>query len=147
MLALRYSKRCRDINKSIVTLFIIIILNLVFFTPVYASDKKQTQSITFASLKWIPFCYIDKQGNVEGLYIDLLKEIFETEMGFKLEYKILPWKRAQLEVMNGTADFLVTVATKERLEYAIKSEYPILQLYLYVYTYKGHPKLDVIKTI
>ena len=59
--------------------------------------------------------------------IDILKEIFENQMGYILEFKELPWKRAQKNVEKGAADLLVTVVTKERLEYAIKSDFPILQ--------------------
>lgn len=110
---------------------------------------EERQKIVFASNSWAPYVFIDEQGNTGGVYIEILRELFETELGMELVFTPLPWKRAQLAVKNGQADILVTVATPERLEYAVASELPVLEVYLQVYTSVGHPKrqqMDVIKS-
>ncbi|NNG01232.1 MAG: transporter substrate-binding domain-containing protein [Desulfobacteraceae bacterium] len=112
-----------------------------------ADEKDQTGKATYAFSGWEPFSYIDEQGEVKGLYIDILREIFDNDFGVPLGFHARPWKRAQLSVETGEADFLVTIATEERLGYAIKSEDPILELHLFVYTYKNHPKLGEINGI
>lgn len=111
-----------------------------------AFDSLPMEGITYATSPWKPFNYED-QGKCHGLYIDILKEIFEIELGIPLHCRMFPWKRAQASVESGKADFLVTVATGSRLAYAVKSRLPILELYLYVYTYKGHPKQEAMNTI
>lgn len=128
-------------------------INLVFLSfccctiPVMAAEKNNATIVSLAASSWAPYIYKDKNGKANGLYIDILTEIFETEMGLSLEYKELPWKRAQMNVKYGQADLLVTVPTKERLEYTVQSDLPVMELFLYVYTYTGHPKLSEINTI
>ncbi len=124
----------------------LLVCMLGFAHSLSAAENNKIGKISFASSEWQPFSYEDR-GERKGLYIDILKQVFEVELGGELHCQFSPWKRAQLKVKTGIADFLVTVPTDKRLEYAIKSEHPILQLYLYVYTYKDHPRLDAIQTI
>jgi ABC-type amino acid transport substrate-binding protein len=121
---------------------VVILICIACLIPAFARQK-----ITYSAGEWAPFSYNVPSGGVSGLYIDILREIFTNEMGIVLEADLLPWKRAQFEVKNGNSDFLVTVATKERLEYALKSRVPILELYLFAYTYAGHPRLEAINRI
>ncbi|THB74207.1 MAG: hypothetical protein D3926_22420 [Desulfobacteraceae bacterium] len=113
----------------------------------YANDNKQKRPIIYSTPEWAPFNYKNENGEPIGLYVEILKEIFEKEMDIGLDFQTVPWKRAQSNVKEGTADILVTVATQSRLEYALITEAPILELYLFAYTYKDHPKLDEINTI
>lgn len=83
----------------------------------------------------------------QGLFYEIFREVLEKEMGMKLQVDFKPWKRAQLMVASGKADFILTVATKERLTYAKKSDAPFYELYLKLYTWKGHPKLHEINQI
>lgn len=118
-------------------------------TSTLAEDKKFSQKIRYATSDWIPYCYINAEGEPVGLYVDILKAIFEEEMGIELEYRTFPWKRAQVKLETGEMDFTVTIATQSRLEYTIKTETPVLEQFLYVYTYKSHPKsraIDMIST-
>lgn len=112
---------------------------------VSASDPPPT--VTFVASDWVPFCQVDADGKPKGVYIDMLKEIFKNELGMHLEYKQMPWKRAQVFVANGKGDLLVTIATPERLEYTFQSELPLLEMYLQVFSYRDHPRLDEIHTI
>jgi len=108
---------------------------------------KARQKIVFAAGAWAPYAYMDKNGQAKGLYIDILTELFEKQLGMELVYQNVPWKRAQYNVQNGQADFLVTVPTESRLQYAVQSNLPVLEFYLKVYTYVNHPKLAQINNI
>lgn len=113
--------------------------------PVFADISQK--SISFASSNWPPVISIDETSNGQGLYSDILQEIFLTKLGLKVNYKELPWKRVQLEVERGTSDCFISVPTEDRLTYAVPSDAPFFLLYLHVYTYKGHPKLKEIENI
>lgn len=99
---------------------------------------------------WRPMCYTDDNGRASGLLPDIARIVMEEELGLTLEGYARPWKRAQKEVETGESDFLITVATKARREYALVSESVFYQLPLYIYTYRGHEKqtaIDAIKDV
>lgn len=66
------------------------------------------------------------------MYLDLMREIFEKKLGMTIVPHQLPWKRCQAKVRIGEADIMLTVATDERLEYALKSDQSFYELYLNV---------------
>jgi polar amino acid transport system substrate-binding protein len=123
---------------------LIVAIFLFFFSYGHASEKQQ---IIYSSSTWIPFTYLDDDDQPQGLYLDIVKEIFERHLDMEVVFEDVPWKRAQYYVAEGQADFLITVPTDERLQYATASELSILQLFLHVYTYKNHPQLEQIKNI
>lgn len=90
---------------------------------------------------------MDETGTPKGLYVELLDEIFTKQLGIEIEHQQLPWKRAQHNVELGKSDFLITVKSEKRLQYATASELPLLQLYLHVFTYRSHKKLAEIEKI
>lgn len=83
----------------------------------------------------------------KGLFIDILERVLVQELGMGLVLEPYPWKRAQKQVEDGNADFLISVPTRERLLYSIASDEPLLKMHLHVYTYAGHPQLDRIRKI
>ena len=105
------------------------------------------KAIVFTSPPWKPYIYQDENGAVQGVYIDILKAIFEEGLQLPVAYVDYPWKRAQKAVKDGQADLIITIATPDRLQYAVKSELPVLEMYLHVYTYRDHPRLAEISTI
>lgn len=127
--------------KKIITLFS---LSVLLSAAVSYGDTKQ---IRFAFHKWPPVVYLDDNGRPAGLYYDLLSEVLEKKLDMVIIPQQLPWKRCQTNVRDGESDFILTVATDERLDYAVKSELPFYELYLYVFTYSGHPKLPNIRSI
>lgn len=141
-----YSKK-KFLWKIIRCTSLIVLIFCCWLMPVIAAEKNDAKVITLTASSWVPYIYKDNNGNAKGLYIDILSEIFEKEMGLDLKYNELPWKRAQVNLKHGLADLLLTVPTKERLEYAVKSDLPVMELFLYVYTYKDHPRLNEINSI
>ena len=83
----------------------------------------------------------------KGIFIEITNEIFQKRMGMKIVYHVRPWARAQLEVKQGLSDIMITVPTKCRLEYSIKTDYPVLSFYNRIYTYKGNNRLKEINSI
>ena len=129
------------------TKIILVSFLLLFQNSVFAKEPTPlNQKISYSSISWIPMSY-EKKGIPQGLYIDILKEVLVKHLKKELKVKFYPWKRAQKEVKDGYADFLITVPTPSRLKYAVKSEKPFFLLYLYIYTYKNHPKIDEINKI
>ncbi len=102
--------------------------------------------ISYAFSDWAPMSYVEK-GKLRGLYSEILKLVLEQKMGFKLIPEAVPWKRAQLMVKRGKADLLLTIATPERLAYAIRSESPFYEMPLTLFTASTHPKLLEISKI
>jgi len=141
-----YFNKMLDWNKVQVICFFTLSLCCIT-AQVDAADKNSANVVSIAASSWPPYIYNDKNGSAKGLYIDILSEIFEKKMGLYLEYKELPWKRAQIHVQHGQADLLLTVSTEERLKYTESSRLPVFELYLYAYTYSGHPRIKEINSI
>lgn len=131
--------------------FLFIIAALFFIYPAISQSAQGNPStVTYAiGPPSIPLYELepDNENGWKGLFIEIVDEIFTKELGYKLVVEQYPWKRAQQNVKEGKADITVSVPTAERLEYAFKSDKPILKMYLNVYTYAGHPKLKEIKEI
>jgi polar amino acid transport system substrate-binding protein len=123
-------------------------LLLAFFVlfPINCEAQAPDKEIAFSYMEWRPIVYQD-QGTSKGLYIEILKELFEVELGLELSYRERPWKRAQIEVEEGKSDLLITIPTEKRRNYALITEQPIFPLYFGIYSYVGHPKLDQIGMI
>jgi polar amino acid transport system substrate-binding protein len=96
----------------------------------------------------LPLTYADSNSpsGQAGLLIDILDELFKQ---LKLPYAIqtYPWARAQAMVKTGEADFLITVPTEERLQYAQASEQPVYLLAMQIVALKDNPRLEEIKKI
>ena len=84
---------------------------------------------------------------LKGLYPEILDDILTKRMGLAWTGILLPWKRAQMEVQAGNADILITIPTEERRGYSLPSARPVLETYLYIYTYKDHPQIEAIRNI
>ena len=138
-------------------LFVIIGASLVYQSAVAENVTSKFSEITytFSEGDWFPIIYkkgknkgnLDSCEHYDGLFIEILNKIFKEKLELNLYCKVLPWKRAQTSVKMGKTDFLITVPTESRLDYSIKSNEPIFQLYMQVYTYKNHKLLDEIKKI
>lgn len=113
------------------------------------NSEERTLTYSFGSGDWYPIIYADEESEVgyRGLYKEVIDELFVNRLNCKIKYLVNPWKRAQQMVNNGEADFLITVATTERLKYSIKTDYPVFNLFMGLYTYKDHPRINEINKI
>jgi polar amino acid transport system substrate-binding protein len=131
--------------KEASVLFVFIFLLL--FAVVKTASAETNHQLVFTSAEWPPVIYLDEKGKMSGLYADLLHEVFIERLGLEFQYKQVPWRRAQREVKEGIADFLIAIPDTERLLYAVSSKSPFFKLYLNVYTYKNHPRIQEIQRI
>ncbi|WP_354624974.1 hypothetical protein [Psychromonas sp. MME2] len=86
----------------------------MLFLLSYAVCTSAQTSIEYATSdeNWFPFRYIKEGDNINrGIFPEMLTLLFEQELGLALNYKLLPWKRAQLEVEIGHSDFILTIPT------------------------------------
>ena len=124
--------------------FVLFVLAISPCPRLYAEGQDR---IVYASASWVPYAYVDKDGTARGVYVDILKAVFEDGLSIQVDYQEYPWKRAQALAKDGLVDIFITVATAERLQYMVKSKSPVLAMYLHVYTYAGHPQLAAIQEI
>lgn len=120
------------------------------FLPLAAQESSSDKPVITAALMQgnAPFNSADaaSASGQSGLFIEILDAIFKQ---LKLPYAVqtYPWARAQSLVQAGRADFLVTVPTPERLEYAQASSQPVFLMHMQVFALKEHPRLEEIKSI
>lgn len=127
-----------------------ILAAIFWYITTFQNVQAAVPSVTYAiGPPSIPLYELEPGNDLgwKGLFVEIVEEIFTRELGYRLIVEQYPWKRAQQNVKEGLADLTVSVPTAERLEYALKSDKPILKMYLNVYTYAGHPKLEEIRKI
>jgi len=132
------------------TFFLQFISLVLFLSISHPGAGAETREISYSVSGWKPMAYINETNEPKGLLVGIAREVMEKEMGLNLVVKVRPWKRAQKEVETGESDFLITVATKARKNYALVSENVFYSLPLYIYTYKNHEKrkeIDAIKSV
>lgn len=132
-------------------LLLFILAALIFICPtIHQNAQAASPTVTYAiGPPSVPVYEPDPKNEVgwKGLFIEIVEEIFAKELGYSLVVEQYPWKRAQQNVKEGIADITVSIPTADRLQYALMSEKPVLKMYLHVYTYTGHPKLEQIRKI
>jgi ABC-type amino acid transport substrate-binding protein len=119
----------------------------ILASGVTAATTDARKTIVFASPQWAPYVFQNGKGTTQGVYIDILNEIFAKNLQLPVTYIEYPWKRAQIAVKEGLADLIITVATPDRLQYAVRSDSPVLEMYLHVFTYTRNPRLSEIESI
>ena len=93
-----------------------------------------------------PFFATEANGQIEGFFHDIVTEAL-ARMDVKATWTPFPWPRCQEHVRTGEADAMVTVPTPERLYYAKTHTDPFYRKDLKVFTYKGHPRIEQIRSI
>ncbi|WP_168224655.1 substrate-binding periplasmic protein [Rhodoferax aquaticus] len=120
------------------------------WVPLAAQESNPPKPVVTVALMQgnAPFNYADaaSASGQSGLFIELLDAIFKQ---LKLPYEVqtYPWARAQSQVQAGRSDFMVTVPTPERLQYAEASAQAVFLMHMQVFTLKDHPRLEEIKSV
>lgn len=82
-----------------------------------------------------------KEGAVEGLGVDIAKEIFHR-LGHKITIKLYPWKRALEMVKTGQADVIIgPYISDERKKVLSFSQYPFYEDQFFFYQLISKPEL------
>jgi len=84
-----------------------------------------------------PACFEDKDGNIVGVNVEIVRELCKR-LKFKLDIKLVPWKRVLSLVEHGKVDAgMPLFKTPERMKYALYPSTPIHKVAMQVYT---HPQ-------
>ncbi len=81
-------------------------------------------------------------GNLRGLLVDTLEAVLHKRLGFACQHEGLPWPRAQAMVERGERDAICTIATPERLVYAIAASEPVITAPTCIYLHADHPRAN-----
>ncbi|MDE1460755.1 substrate-binding periplasmic protein [Spartinivicinus poritis] len=115
----------------------------MFICPLIAKEIK----IAYNS-DWPPYSYTDKtDGIVKGILVDLLDHLFIEQLGIKTINYGYPWKRVQSEAKAGLMDAFITVPTKPRLEYALRSRNIVYTLKMQGITRQNKVFIDQINRV
>lgn len=117
---------------------------LLWFMTGYANAESK---VSFCFDPWPPVHSIAESGEPVGVFIDVVRALFEKKLGWQVDYVLLPWKRCQSYVSIGSIDFMITVPTAERRQYSIASDRSVYDIYSSVYAYRGHDKINLINQI
>lgn len=93
-----------------------------------------------------PFFTRASDGEMTGFFYEIVSEAMES-LGVETQWDEYSWKRCQSNVRHGLAEAMITVPTPERLEYAATHQDPFYLKTLNVFTYKEHPRLEVIRSL
>ena len=92
-----------------------------------------------------PLIYRGKDGNPAGIFYEIMTEAFHR-LSIPLKVELYPWVRAQKIVIEGKADGMVTVLTKERKKFFLGSD-PILLVCEHIFLNKNNPHIKEIMAI
>lgn len=126
------------VYQSIVTVFV------VLFWSFSAVAHHPSLHIDYPDY-W-PFFTRDEDGNMEGFFYDIITEAF-IRMDMKAAWHEYPWGRCQANVRCGEACAMISVPTKERLEYTVTHKHPFYMKDLTIFTSVDHPKITEIRAI
>jgi polar amino acid transport system substrate-binding protein len=80
-------------------------------------------------------------GALKGILVDVLDEVIGRRLGQACRHEGLPWPRAQSLVERGERDAICTIATSQRLAYAVAAEVPVVSAPICVFLRADHPRL------
>jgi len=129
-------------------------LPLIVLLWLFSSGSPATQSakcqLNVGWESWIPFQYIDHNGDLTGLDIDLTRAIFKG-MDCQLTFVNMPWPRQKLALKNNTIDVVMSmVKNQEGLDIALMGDsYHDInyQVFIAKSQLKKYPKLTNLEDI
>ena len=110
----------KRINKHffIHSIALVSLLSALVFPTASAAEKPF--SVAFNE-SWPPFSYRDENNEMQGILVDIVKEVLENKLNMPVVFYGYPWKRVQHNIEIGVNDGFVTTATEDRLAYSIRS--------------------------
>ncbi|MCP3923871.1 MAG: transporter substrate-binding domain-containing protein [Desulfobacterales bacterium] len=131
-------------KKTLISLMIIFVTLLI---P-YSLTAKDILTINHSYFE--PYVWAEADEISQGIYVDIIKEVIEKNMGIQVRFQNYPWIRAQNNVQFGVDDGFITVPTEKRLLYTNTHKIPIINEYIGVFTTNNNPiikKLLNAKTV
>lgn len=91
-----------------------------------------------------------QDGQLRGILLDVIQEVAGRRLGLTVEHTGYPWNRAQALVQSGEQDAICTIATPERLEYAVAAQEPVVSAPRRIFVHKDNvllPKLQKVHNL
>ncbi len=88
-----------------------------------------------------------QDGALRGILVDVIQEIAGKRLHLNVEHTGYPWNRAQLLVRNGEMDAICTIATPERLEYAVAAQEPVVSPRRRIFIRNDSPLLAQVRQV
>ncbi len=91
-----------------------------------------------------------QDGRLRGILLDVIQEVAGRRLGLVVEHTGYPWNRAQALVQTGEQDAICTIATPERLEYAVAAQEPVVSAPRRIFVHKNNamlPKLQKLRNL
>ncbi len=82
-----------------------------------------------------------QDGQLRGILLDVIQEVAGRRLGLVVEHTGYPWNRAQALVQTGEQDAICTIATPERLEYAVAAQEPVVSAPRRIFVHKNNAML------
>ncbi|NDV28599.1 ABC transporter substrate-binding protein [Desulfovibrio sp. JC010] len=124
---------------------IIFLLCAIHILPTPAAQAEKAPFIIAHSELW-PLLRTEENGTKSGIFYEIIYESMKR-LNIKIKWEYYPWARCQNHVESGIADAILTVPTDERATYTETHPTPFYHSYTQLFTYKGHPKKDVMDKI
>jgi len=123
---------------------IILTMLALSLSTLFCADKV----FKLAHDSYAPFHWYDQNSQKSiGIFIDICDELIGRRMGYKIEYKEYPWKRAQVNVAAGVEDAFISLPTPERKEYTVSGLVPFIVMTRVIFTQPDNPYLEKLKTV
>ncbi len=116
-----------------------LVLGLALLQGSHADTKAPVQVVYFDN--YAPYSWLDSDGKMRGVFIDILDAVIGQRMGYALEHKGLPWARAQEHVRLGIDDAMIAPVTEARGQYTNISQHPVLNSRMALFTNATHPRM------
>ncbi len=118
------------------------ILFFLFVGSAFAQDLvRMVYFENFAPFSW------KENGQMRGIYVDIINETIGQEKGIKVTHGGYPWKRAQIMVEKKRADAFITMPTARRKTYTIVSREPVHIFDIILYTHKKSRVISELKGV
>jgi polar amino acid transport system substrate-binding protein len=88
-----------------------------------------------------------QDGQLRGILLDIIQEVAGRRLGLVVEHTGYPWNRAQALVQTGEQDAICTIATPERLEYAVAAQEPVVSAPRRIFVHKDNAMLAKLQKV
>ncbi|WP_158080885.1 ABC transporter substrate-binding protein [Pelomonas sp. KK5] len=94
-----------------------------------------------------PLSFVQPDGRMGGILVDVLGAVLNEDLGLHCLHEGFPWPRAQLRVTLGTSDAVCTIATADRLAYAVAVDEPVVTATNTIFVRADHPQFEALSRV
>lgn len=130
------TSRFRKIMKTkLLTIGWIFLFFLVSYLSAWSQNPNASKILKVGVYDNPPKLFIDGEGNIDGIFIDIIKSISKKE-GLKIEYVSGSWSELYAKLGNGQIDILPDMAYSASRDSLFNFSMPVLSSWLQVFSTK-----------